>query len=181
MAQIICVRENWNNTAFSVPIPGNFHILHINPTAEHPFGERGKVLAGAWKQLSNDTMDGMLTLDGDVVIEPCDLTNMLAAIHEHDKMVVVAPARIWPKSTKRKGWVWAHWSTEASQVMETENIRRFTFNFTYLPRRVIEQALEDGLVDWKYPNVDTRMADAAVRAGVPVYVAQNVLPKHLNF
>jgi hypothetical protein len=138
-------------------------------------------LAGAWKQLNNNNMDGMLIMDGDVVIDPGDLTNMLTAIHEHDKMIVIAPARIWPISTKRKNWVWAHWSTEASQVMETENIRWFTFNFTYLPKKVIEQALTDGLTEWTYPNVDKRMSESAVTAGVPVYVAENVLPKHLNF
>lgn len=181
MAQIICIRENWNNTALNIPIPGNFFMLHIIPSAEHPFGEKGKALAGAWKQLSNETIDGMLILDGDVAIEPGDLTNMLAAIHEHDKMVVIAPARIWPKSTKRKNWVWGHWSKDASQVIETENIHFFTFNFTYLPRTVIEQALTDGLADWSYPGVDKRMSETAVRANVPIFVAENVLPKHLNF
>jgi hypothetical protein len=183
MAEIICIRENWNNTALSIPIPnaGNFHTLHIIPTPEHPFGEKGKALAGAWKQLGYAKVDGMLILDGDVVIEPGDMENMLAAIHGHDKMVVTAPARIWPKSTKRKSWVWAHWSTEASQVMETKNIRWFTFNFTYLPKKVIEQALKDGLADWTFPSVDKRMSEAAVRAGVPVHVAENVSPKHLNF
>jgi hypothetical protein len=181
MAEILCVRKSWNNTALNIPIPGNFYLLHINPSADHPFGEKGKVLANGWRQLGNENMAGMLILDGDVAIEPGDLTNMLAAIHEHDKMVVVAPVRIWPKSTKRNSWVWSHWSDHGSQVMETENVRWFTFNFTYLPRKVIEQALSDGLVDWTYPSVDTRMSKAAMRAEVPVYVAENVLPKHLHF
>jgi hypothetical protein len=181
MAQIICVRENWDNTAFKIPIPGNFYTMNIYPSAEYPFGERGKVLAGAWKQLSNSNVDGMLTLDGDVVIEPGDMTNMLAAIHAHTEMVVVAPARIWPKSTKRKTWVWAHWSTVASQEMETENVHWFTFNFTYLPRKVIEQAINDGLGNWRYPSVDKQMSESAAKAGVPIFVAENVYPKHLNF
>lgn len=181
MAEIVCIRENWDDTALKIPLPGNFFTLNIRPSAEYPFGEKGKAIAGAWRQLSNNHVDGMLMLDGDVVIEPVDLSNMMAAIHTHDKMVVIAPARIWPKSTKRKRWVWAHWSSEASQDMETENIRWFTFNFTYLPRKVIEQAVEDGLSTWTYPSVDKRMSDSAAKAGVPVFVAENVLPKHLNF
>lgn len=181
MAEIICVRVNWNNSALAIPLPAAFHILHVRPTADHPFGEKGRSLAGTWNQLSHDRMAGMLILDGDVVIEPGDMSNMLAAIHEHTDMVVVAPTRIWPLSTKRKDWVWAHWSKEASQVMETKNIHWFSFNFTYVPRKVIEQALKDGLADWAFPSVDKRMSQSAVRAKVPVYVAENVLPKHLNF
>lgn len=182
MAEVICVRMNWDNSALSIRIPGAFYTLRVNPSSEYPFGEKGKVLAGAWKQLDPDhKMDGLLILDGDVAIEPIDLTNMLAAIHHHDKMVVVAPARIWPISTKRSQWAWAHWSAKASQVMERENIRWFSFNFTYLPRQVIEQALSDGLINWTYPSVDKRMSDSAFKAGVKVHVAENVYPKHLNF
>jgi hypothetical protein len=157
-------------------------MLHISPSADYPFGEKGKVLAGAWKQLDPDNiMDGMLILDGDVAIEPIDLKNMLAAINDHDHMVVVAPARIWPISTKRKEWSWAHWGKAPSQVIETENVRWFTFNFTYLPRKVIEQAISDGLYAWTFPGVDKRFSDAAFRAGVPIYVAEDVQPKHLHF
>jgi hypothetical protein len=182
MAEIICVRMNWDNKAIPIRIPGAFYTLHVDPSSAFPFGQKGMVLAGAWKQLDPDNkMDGMLIIDGDVAIDPLDLSNMLAAIHHHDKMVVVAPARIFPISTKRSEWSWAHWSVKASKEMETKNIRWFSFNFTYLPRRVIEQALTDNLVAWTYPSVDKRMSDAAFKAGVGVYVAESVYPKHLNF
>jgi hypothetical protein len=182
MAEIICVRINWHETAASIPVPGQFYTLHVSPTNEFPFGEKGKALAGAWKQLNpNNVMDGMLILDGDVAIEPIDMTNMLTAIHHHDKMVVVAPARIWPISTKRKQWSWAHWSDKPSQIMETENIHWFSFNFTYLPKKLIDQALHDGLVSWTYPRVDMHFSETAVRVKIPVYVAEHVYPKHLHF
>jgi hypothetical protein len=182
MAEIICVRMNWNRTAPSINVPGEFYMLHVDPSAEYPFGEKGKTLAGAWKQLNPDNvMEGMLILDGDVAIEPIDLSNMLGAIHHHDGMVVVAPARIWPVSTKRKQWSWAHWATKPSQIMETENIRWFSFNFTYLPKKLIEQALSDGLRSWTYPRVDMRFSESAFKSGIPVYVAENVHPKHLHF
>ena len=182
MAEIIMVRVNWDNTALAIPTPGKFHDLHVNPTTDYPFGEKGKVLANTWKQLNVDNnMDGMLILDGDVAIEPIDFTNMLRAIHDHDKMVVIAPAKIWPKSTKRKEWSWAHWSKDPSQTLETDNIRWFSFNFTYLPKKVIEQAIQDGMVTWAYPRCDMRVSTAAFTAGVSVFVAQNVFPKHLNF
>lgn len=176
------VRLNWNDTALKIPTPGKFHNLLIAPTLDNPFGEKGRVIAGAWKQLNPDNkMDGMLILDGDVAIEPIDLTNMFRAIHNHDQMVVVAPARIWPKSTQKKVWTWAHWSKEPSQTMETENIRWFSFNFTYFPKKVIEQAIGDGLVNWKFPRCDMRMSDAAFHAGVKVFVAEDVYPKHMNY
>jgi hypothetical protein len=182
MAEIIMVRVDWDNSALPIPTPGKFHHLHVNPSPDYPFGEKGRTLAGAWKQLNtNGKMDGMLILDGDVAIEPGDLTGMLQAIHTHDKMVVTAPARIWPRSTKRKEWSWAHWSKDPNQVLETENIRWFSFNFTYLPKKVLEQAIKDGLTSWTYPRCDMRMSDAAFNAGVPVYVAVDVQPKHLNF
>ncbi len=181
MPTILCIRDNWNDTALDIPIPGSFFNVDIRPTIEYPFGEKGRVLANAWRQLSKDDYTGMLILNGDVIIEPTDHKNMLAAIHTRSDQVVIAPTRIWPKSTKRKDWIWGHWSFEGSQKFETKNVRWFTFCFTYIPRKVIDQALKDGLVEWRYPGVDMNMARSAVKAKVPVYVAENVLPKHLNF
>jgi hypothetical protein len=182
LAQILCIRENWAHTAAAIKIPGEFHTMHFGPTANYPFGEKGRALAGTWKQLDPDNiMAGMLILDGDVAIDPTDLANMLAAIHHHDDQVVVAPAIIWPISTKRGQWTWAHWSDQPSQVLETENIRFFSFNFTYVPRKAIEQAIRDGLASWRFPRVDKRLSDAARKAGTQVYVAENVRPKHLHF
>ena len=182
MAEIVSVRVNWDNTAIPIKMPGQFYNLHIDPSTDNPFGEKGKSLSNAWRQLNwNNKMDGMLIIDGDVAIDEIDYANMLNAIHYHDKMVVIAPARIWPASTKRKNWSWAHWSKEPSQVLETENVRWFSFNFTYLPKKVIDQAHEDGLISWAYPNVDKNMSTAAFNAGVPVFVAEDVLPKHMNF
>lgn len=182
MAEIITVRVNWDNTAVPIKLPGKFFEMHVDPSAEYPFGQKGKTIAGAWRQLNTDkNMDGMLIIDGDVAIDPIDYQNMLSAIHYHHDMVVVAPARIWPASTKRKDWSWAHWSVEPSQKLETENIRWFSFNFTYLPKKVLKQALTDGLRRWTYPVVDKSMSTAAFDAGVPVFVAEDVHTCHLNF
>ena len=159
----------------------NFYNLHIDPTAEHPFGRKGFVLSNAWKQLAGKNADGLLILDGDVMIDPEDHKAMLRAIHEGPGDVQVAPARLWPVSTKRNGWTWAHWATEASMEREDTGVRWFSFCYTYLPRALMAAADRAGLRAWTYPGVDKQMSEAAQKLGVGIHVVEGCYPKHMNY
>lgn len=179
MAELICLHVNWDRTALPIRLP-DFHELHIGPEPGYPAGRKGLQLAGAWRQLAGATTDGLLLLDGDVAVDALDLAAMRHAIHAEPGIVHTAAVRLWPKSTKRAGWIWGHWAREPGQKM-TRAPWRFSFCFTYVPRAVIEQALEDGLESWTFPWVDREMSCAARAAAVRVSVVPNCTPKHIHF
>jgi hypothetical protein len=173
---------NWNHTAIPIREARHYYTLDILPTSDAPFGEKGKALAAAWRQLSTTDMAGMLILDGDVAVDPHDRLVMLDAIHHAPKSVHVAPAKIWPISTKRDDWVWAHWQDDATQVLEwSPKPKWFTLCFTYLPRRLITGAMLHGLPTWRYPGVDTNFCRLAQRLDIDINVVTGCSPKHLNY
>lgn len=179
MAELVCLQVNWDRRALPIRLP-DFHQLHIGPEPGYPAGRKGLQLAGAWRQLAGATTSGMLLLDGDVAVDLLDLAAMKAAIHRDPAVVWTAPVRLWPKSTHFSGWVWGHWAREPGQV-SSQKPWRFSFCFTYLPRLVIEQAIEDGLEGWTFPWVDREVSCAARAAAVPVRVVPSCTPKHLHF
>lgn len=180
MAEIVCVRMNWNGTAIPLPAARHFYDMHVGPVPDYPFGRKGLVISSAWRQLSARHHAGLLILDGDVAIDPADYGAMLAAVHEAPQLVHVAPVRIWPVSTKREAWTWAHWTEAPSQRLELRP-RYFSFCFTYLPRMLLVQADRDGLKRWTYPGVDMRMSETAQRNGIGARVVTGCWPKHMNY
>jgi hypothetical protein len=179
VAEIVCVRADWDRTAIPLKLPA-FHTIHLTPEAAHPFGRKGLALAGAWRQLAGRTTDGMLILDGDVAADLLDLAAMRAAIHVEPAAVHTAPVRLWPASTHQPSWVWAHWDHEMTQE-ENPAPRRFSFCFTYLPRRLIDSAVRAGLEGWTFPHCDRLMSLQAERDKIPVRVVAGCTPKHLHF
>ena len=181
MAEVLAVRIDWNRTALDQRIASRFHTLHVDPEVDYPFGRKGLSLARAWRHLAQDDFSGMLILDGDVVIDPEDYAQMLTAIHYDPFAVVVAPVRIWPVSTKRKDWVWGHWTNEPGQEVIEDTAWWFTFCFTFLPRKLVEAAIRDGLSSWRYPICDRRVCETAQKIGMRIRIAPNCFPKHLNY
>ncbi len=179
MTKVIMLRIDWNRTAIPLPIRG-WHTLHINPEPAYPFGRKGLSLAGAWRQLAKPLSSGAILLDGDVAIDPLDQEAMFAAISAQPEAVNTAPARLWEASTHQPGWLWAHGHHVFSQL-DTDTPDVFTFCFTYLPRRLIEDCLENGLASWTYPHVDKKVAARARALSIPVNVVRAATPKHLNF
>jgi hypothetical protein len=160
----------------------NMKELHVVPETAHPFGRKGLALAGAWGQLATPETAGLLILDGDVVIDPHDYVMMWAAIQKEPTAVHIGPTRLWPVSKNDlDGWAWGHCrDNQFSQVMEM-NPDFFAFNFTYVPRRVIELAVKAGLKNTQYPGVDKLMSRTARQAGVPMRVVEDCQPKHLHY
>jgi hypothetical protein len=178
--EILCVRVNWDRTARPFPYLRHFYDCHIGPEPGAPFGRKGFVLSNAWRQLASRQAAGMLILDGDVMVDPGDYSAMLRSVHEAPHIVHVAPVKIWPVSTKRESWIWAHWRTEPGMALELAP-RWFSFGFTYLPRMLLVQADRAGFRRWAYPGVDMRMSETAQRCGIHARVVTGCWPKHMNY
>lgn len=188
---LICVKIAWmGKTIASMEQP--FHVIHVNPEPAHPKGRKGLTMASAWRQMSTDPDIGMLVLDSDVAIEPTDLATMVQHIGSETSAVWVAPVKLWPRSTHLPSWVWGHRKTPPGNASQEDAMRLwqtdvndpewFTFCFTYLPRRLIEAAVEAGLKEWHYPYVDRNMHLLAKEKGIPVRVVRgDCHPKHINF
>jgi hypothetical protein len=183
MAQIICIRLDWNHTAIPLRIASKYFTLHVAPEPAHPFGRKGLALAGAWHQLTGPDIAGMLILDGDVAIDPHDHHHMLTAIDKdpHDT-IHTAPVRLWPVSTHQPDWVWGHGTAGRFTQNDTDhNLDTFTFCYTYLPRRLIDTCITAGLPDWTYPTVDSQFCHHARTINMPVTIVRDAAPKHLNY
>jgi hypothetical protein len=168
---------------FPLRIAGvNIKELHVAPETAHPFGRKGLALASAWKQLEEPDMTGLLILDGDVAIDPYDYMMMYLAIQKEPDAVHIAPTRLWPISKMDlDGWAWGHCrNNEWSQAM-TDEPDFFAFNFTYIPRRVVELAISAGLKNTQFPHVDQVMSRAARQARVPMRVVEGCQPKHMHY
>lgn len=180
MAEVVCVRMNWDRTAIPFPHARHYYTMHVSPEPDYPFGRKGLVISSAWRQLAGRQAAGLLILDGDVIIDPADHVAMLQAIHEEPGAVHVAPVRIWPVSTKRDVWSWAHWSTGPSQLLDLRPVW-FSFCFTYLPRQLLTAANRAGLRKWTYPGVDMRMSECARENNIPARTVTGCWPKHVNY
>jgi hypothetical protein len=156
--------------------------LHIDPTPEHPFGSKGHAFSEAWRVLGNKECAGMLLMDADVSIDPIDYSAMGEAVNAEPAAVHTAPVRLWPASTQRASWIWGHWCDECKQGQQfCAQPDRFTFSFTYLPRRLLSLADKAGLKGWTFPGVDLRMAAVAKRNNIPVRVVPECHPKHMHY
>jgi hypothetical protein len=183
MAQIICIRLNWNHTAMPLGMARKFFTLEVNPEAAYPFGRKGLALAQAWKQLAIPDTAGMLLLDGDVAIDPLDQEHMLKAIDKEPHNVVhTAPVILWPVSTHLEYWVWGHGGNgRYTQVDNNTDLDMFTFCYTYLPRKLVESCVENGLAQWTYPTVDYNVCKEAKSIKMGINVVRDAKPKHLNY
>jgi hypothetical protein len=188
----ICVRWNANP---GVPVPPRFRFLDVMPEPEHPAGRKGLMLARAWETLATPRSDGMLILDGDCAIDPLDYAAMITEACTEPDAVWTAPVRLWPASTGFRYWVWGHREVLAGRdpLPSDEETRKiwqadisnpvmFTFNFTFLPRRLMQACTAAGMAGWAYPQVDENTWRTALDQDIPVHVARRgCSPKHVNY
>lgn len=180
MAELVQARVDWDNSMLPLPMRG-WQRIPVFPEPGWPAGRKGLQLAGAWRQFSTRRTDGMLLLDGDVVIDPLDLFHMKREIQEQPRLIHTAPAKIWPVGSPYDQWVWAHWAQHPSQEIDWDGVKWFSFCFTYLPRRLIESAVKAGLETWTYPVVDSKLSRHARALKIPVNVVAECWPKHAHF
>lgn len=176
------MRVVWNGKAVPFSMPGIRQFdLHVGPEPGYPFGRKGLALLGAWRQLRTAQCSGMLIQDADVVVDPLDVATMLETVRRYPDDVWTAPVRLWPASTQRESWIWGHWAAAGPTQRPVTDPTFFSFCFTYVPRRVIDQATRAGLAKWTFPGVDKRMSEAAQAARVPIRVVDGCQPKHLHY
>jgi hypothetical protein len=178
--ELVMLRLSWMQKT-TLPNPGRFRDCVIQPSAQWPTGQKGLILSRAWEVLHRPTTAGMLTLDGDVAADPLQVSVMAHAIAEDICAVHTAAVRLWPVSTHAPGWVWGHGRDRYTGKFESENVHRFTFSLTYLPRDLIEACIIEGLPEWVYPDVDVRLSGVAEAKGFTVNVVAGCQPVHLNF
>lgn len=177
------VRFNWEHTA-NLPLPRlngvTFKDLHLHGTEAHPTGRKGLALASYWHQMNNKAINyrGMLTVDGDVAIDPLDLRTMLGNISIIPETVWTAPLRLWYEGS----WYWSH-RGESGELTNAPilELKAFSFGFTWLPAFLIELSINEGLANWCYPYVDESMSFVAVDHGIDIRLAEGCEPKHMHF
>jgi hypothetical protein len=182
LVEVILVRVDWDRTAIPLGrLPGRWHTLHLAPEPDYPFGRKGLALLRTWQQIQLSKQEaGLVILDGDVAIDPVDYHAMMRAIPKEPGAVHVAPVRLWPKSTQRSDWYWAHHRGEASQE-PCDDPTVFSFNFTYLPRALLDACRQAGMAKWTFPTCDSHVTEVAAKMHLPVRVVHDATPKHLHY
>jgi hypothetical protein len=115
-----------------------------------------------------------------VAVDLLDIAAMRASVHVKPAAVHVAPVRLWPASTHDGSWHWGHWQDEPTQG-PVDQVKRFSFGFTYLPVGILERCIKQGLDHWTFPHVDRLVSLQAQQARTEIVVVEACTPKHLHF
>lgn len=177
----LALRIIWNH---QIPVTSGlgYRNLHVDPEPGYPFGRKGLQLMTAWETIGVPGKHlGMLILDGDVAIDPHDNRSMHAHIWDDPYSIWVAPARIWPVSHLRDGWLWGHGKDGRFTQEDVDEPDMFSFCFTYLPSELLAAMQETDAHEWCYPEVDHMTWLLAQRKGIRVRVARNCSPKHMHY
>lgn len=186
MTEFVFLRVSWEGQREKLEhfrMPGTrWFDLVVKAEPGAPFGRKGAQMEAAWQQLRANSCAGMLVLDGDVAVDPLDYAAMGEAIGAEPRLVHVGAMRLWPQTTQKSSWVWGHWDEGHGLTQDwSATPDRWSFGFTYIPRRVLDQAAKDGWKRWQFPNVDKSMNAVAKRCGITAKVVPNCFPKHLHY
>lgn len=191
LVDLLAIRVGWRGR-----FPGRTHPslteLIVEPETGYPAGRKGLQFARFWEHFATPETPGMVINDADCVIDAYDHMGMVYAAQLERDAVHTAPVRLYPRATNLPDWVWGHRKLLPRGLEDPRAISEwqtdiddpdmFTFNFTYLPRRLVEAAIKKGLETWMYPKVDWRMWETAKEIGVPVRVVRNGChPTHINY
>jgi hypothetical protein len=190
---IILARICWQGEVIGAN-PRGFRTYSVEPEPGWPVGRKGLLFARLWESTATKQSPGMLIQDGDCVTDPFDMGAMFMAAGPDPTSVHVAPVRLYPDATGFSEWVWGHRrplnerdpipdDAEAYRIWQEDigDPLMFSFNFTYLPRRLLEAAIDSGLETWVYPHVDDNMWQLARSLSIPVKVVRGCHPKHLHY
>ncbi len=190
---IILARLCWQREIVGAS-PRGFRTYSVEPEPGYPVGRKGLLLARLWEATGTAESPGMIIQDGDVVTDPLDMGAMFMAVGPDRTSVHAAPVRLFPEATGFPSWVWGHrrplnerdpipGNDEAMRIWQEDidDPLMFSFCFTYLPRRLLEAAIDAGLETWVYPHVDDQMWQLARSLSIPVKVVRGCYPKHMHY
>lgn len=118
------------------------------------------------------------------MIDPDDLNAMLKAVSSTPEYGWVSLHKLWPASTMRDDWVWAHGRMDDITPVLSQRIEDvaqwWALGFTYTPAALLNAALPH-MPAWVFGQVDNGLSAVARQHHIPVHVMRSCRPKHLHF
>jgi hypothetical protein len=172
----------WNH--WRIPSVAPDEIIRVAPEPDAPRGRKARLMADYWRSIREVGYSGILWQDPDIVCDPDDIDAMRAWAGQYPQNVLVAPHKLWPASTMRPSWVWAHghWDNGAP-VMSQQLVRKpewFALGLTYTPAVLLELAAPH-MFAWQFGQVDSGLSAVARQHKIPGLVVGAARPKHLHF
>lgn len=117
----------------------------------------------------------------------CDLDDidaMREAIERVPEYVHIAAHKLWPASTMRDDWVWAHGLMDGDRPVlsqrRADRAQWFALGLTWTPARLLNLAAPH-MPAWMFGQVDTGLSATARQHSIPAYCVPQARPKHLHF
>lgn len=141
-------------------------------------------MAEAWETWRDKGAPGIIWLDPDIVPDLHDLAALQVAQASEPGAVWCSLHKLWPASTRRPTWVWAHGPWEGDRPgMSTSADGEpgwFAMGMTYTPAALLEDAKHE-LPLWRFGQIDMSLSATARELGIPIRVARLCQPKHLHY
>lgn len=173
---------SWQDQHLS-PCVATFHYA-AQPSAEHPHGLKGAILADLWRDLADSGINGMATKDGDVAADPSDLALLQAAAARQPEAVHTGQLKLWPRSSGHPDWIYGHQVRSGTEISWTRDrvtsAEQCGTGFAWWPAAVLDKCAEE-LAGTAYPGVDQLLSRTARDLGLPIRVISACQPRHLNF
>ena len=123
-------------------------------------------------------------MDPDIVSDPGDLAAMRRAAELRPDAVHVAVHKLWPASTMRDDWVYAHGLMDGITHVLSQKLQAraewFALGLTYTPGALLDLA-SPHMPAWLFGQVDSGLGAVARQNGIPGYACPDARPKHLHF
>jgi hypothetical protein len=141
-------------------------------------------MAQHWRNVRQDGAVGVIWQDPDIVADPADMTAMRDAIERNPDYVHVSIHRLWPASTMRQDWVWAHglWQQDAPVLSQRLSMiaEWWALGLTYTPAALLDLAVPH-MPAWHFGQVDNGLAAIARQHKIPGRAVDGAQPKHLHY
>lgn len=176
------VQVEWNHWRVASIRPDR--VLSVVPEPGAPRGRKGPRMAELWNTRPDPTWVGVLWQDPDIVVDPDDAHEMHMAISRAPDLIHVSVHKLWPASTMRDDWVYAHGLVDGiTHVLNQKMAPRadwFALGFTYTPARLMNLAAPH-MINWVFGQVDSGLSAVARQNYIPAFPVPKCRPKHLHF
>lgn len=176
------IQVEWNH--WRIPSVRPDEICRVIPEPDAPRGRKAREMASLWAKYRGQGAPGVLWQDPDIVADPDDVAEMIEAARKVPAYVHCSVHKLWPASTMREDWVWAHgeWRNGYPELSQRIAPRAgwFALGLTYTPGRLLDLAAPH-MFQWVFGQVDNGLAAIARQHGIPAYPVLRARPKHLHF